>query len=239
MVRRREQPPSRSRSREPPTAVTVTSGRQMRTMIRQRSKAKIGPDPTNRSARHHGERASDQDRQQLAVMNAAIISRGHDRPSAIRRFQGQRRKASERGSEQRLRARIRRKIPAQWNLNFAWRRSLRPGVGPSTMRPCQCSSCCWYCQVLPQRPFVRCAIRILIPMRSRSESAWSRCRCVTQRHIHARWGQARPWTESLAGHFRVKPARAGAGLLQLCHRTGTGQPGGGGTGPRDWARRPA
>ena len=51
-----------------------------------------------------------------------------------------------RSSEQRLRARIRRRIRAQWNLNFAWRRPV-PGVadvGHSKVRPR--SSCCWYCR---------------------------------------------------------------------------------------------
>ena len=85
-----------------------------------------------------------------------------------------------RRSEQRLRARIRRTIRAQWNLNFAWRRPA-PGVadvGHSKLRPR--SSCCWYCRCRSARSLDG-ASRTLVPMRSRS--AW--CRCATQHYIRA------------------------------------------------------
>ncbi len=67
-------------------------------------------------------RERDQDRQQLAVMNAANSSQGQDRAAAIRRLGNDGRRARRvriRHSEQRLRARIRRTIRAQRNLNFA------------------------------------------------------------------------------------------------------------------------
>jgi hypothetical protein len=132
----------------------------------------------------------------MAIMNAANSSKGHDRAAAIRRLGNDERRARGvrmRHSEQRLRARIRRTIRAQWNLNVALRRpvprasqtSATLAVGHSRMRPC--SSLCWYCRCCSVRSLDG-AIRILVPMRSRS--AW--CWCATQRTIHARWCQARP-----------------------------------------------
>jgi hypothetical protein len=124
-------------------------------------------------------------------MNAANSSQGQDRAAAIRRLgnDGKRaRRVRIRHSEQRLRARIRRTIRAQWNLNVAWRWPV-PGfadVGHSKMRLC-CSSCCWYCRCRSVRALDG-AIRTLVPMRSRS--AW--CWCLTQRTIHARWCNATP-----------------------------------------------
>jgi hypothetical protein len=112
--KRREQP--RSRSREPPAA--FTSGRQMRTMHqRRRPKSVQIPRWKRSTSREH-----DQDRQQLAVMNAANFFKGLTEPAAIRRSGNHGRRASGgriRSSEPQLRARIRRKIRTQWNLNFA------------------------------------------------------------------------------------------------------------------------
>jgi hypothetical protein len=64
-----------------------------------------------------------------------------------------------RHSEQQLRARIRRTIRAQWNLNFAWRRSL-PGfvdVGHTGRRPLENAAVFFVLLVLPlpQRPCAR------------------------------------------------------------------------------------
>jgi hypothetical protein len=90
-------------------------------------KAQVRSRSHDGSARHHERR--DQDQQQMAAMNAANSSIGHDRAAAIRRLGndgGRARRVRIHHSEQQLRARIRRTIRAQLNLNFAWRRSL-PG----------------------------------------------------------------------------------------------------------------
>jgi hypothetical protein len=172
-------------------------------------KAQLRSRSHNGSARHHGRR--DQDRQQMAVMNAANSSKGMTERAAIRRLgnDGKRaRRVRIRHSEQRLRARVRRTIRAQWNLNFALRRSL-PGfadVGRSKRRPC--SSCCWYCRCRSVRSLDG-AIRTLVPMRSRS--AW--CWCATQRTIHARWCQARP-----PSMRRAAPPKAARGRPQAARR---------------------
>ena len=182
---RREQP--RSRSREPPAA--FTSGRQMRTM-HQRRRPKSVQIPRWKRSRS---RERDQDRQQLAVMNAASFPQGHDRAAAIRRLGNHGRRARGvriRRSEQRLRARVRRTIRARWNLNFAWRRSM-PGiaeVGRSKRRPR--SSCCWHCRCRSVRSLDG-AIRTRVPMRSRSamvqvcDATPHRCGVRRCRQLHA------------------------------------------------------
>ena len=149
--------------RAPRTASLALSGApngrhqrsQMRTMIRHcRRPSSVQIPRWKRST----SRERDQDRQQMAAMNAASFPQGHDRAAAIRRLSNHGRRAKGvriRRSEQRLRARVRRTICARWNLNFAWR---RPVPGPRRRRrPLENTPLFFVLLVLPlsQRPFAR------------------------------------------------------------------------------------
>ena len=113
----RREPP-RSRSREPQRPSPAV-GDAHDASLAQRAKCSVQIPRWKRST----SRERDQDRRQMAVMNAANSSLEHDRAAAIRRLgdDGRRaRRVRTRHSEQQLQARIRRTIRAQWNVNFAW-----------------------------------------------------------------------------------------------------------------------
>jgi hypothetical protein len=108
-------------------------------------------------------------------MNAANSSKGHDRAAASRRLGNDGRRARGdrmRHSQQQLRARIRRTIRAQWNLNFAWRRPVPRASQPSATRECG-RVLRLLALPLSQRPFV--------PMRSRFRVGLARVACSCRR----------------------------------------------------------